>query len=70
MLENTYENGLWIQNYDNLWKHGKVFNIKYTLNNLKSKAKLYVKKTLKLKMSNKYRPHYKLYYCDVTHNKI
>jgi len=70
MLENTYDNGLWIQNYDSFWKQGKVFNIKYTLNNLKSKAKLYTKKTLKLKTFNKYNPYYTLYYSDVIHHKI
>ena len=70
MLENTYDNGIWIQKYDSVWKQGKVFNIKYTLNNLKSKAKLYGKKTVKQNVFKKTKPHYILYYCDVIHNKI
>ena len=66
MLENTYNNGIWINKEDSFWKYGNKFNLNYTLNKIKQKAKKYSNKFTRKLLKNKY----KLYYSDVVHKKI
>jgi hypothetical protein len=68
MLENTYNNGTWIEKNDIKWKKYKKFNIKYTLNKIKEKAKNLNKKFTR--KNKKYNNNYILYYSDVVHKKI
>ena len=73
-LENTYNNGIWIDQLDKFWKKGNNFNIKYTLNKLNHKAnnlnnnidKKFTRKNNKKNM----KPNYTLYYCDIVHKNL
>ena len=68
MLENTYNNGIWIKDSDITWKKGNKFFMKNTLNKIKKKAQNLNKKyTRKNKKSNQ---KYTLYFSDVVHKKI
>jgi len=68
MLENTYNNGNWINSNDKFWQKGNKFNMKKTLNKIKLKAqnlsKNYTRKNKKLNNN------YTLYFSDVIHKKI
>jgi len=66
-LENTYNNGQWIQPIDTSWKQGNVFHLAPTLRKLERKANYTRKKTTLRRKNMKI---YKLYSTNVMHIKI
>ena len=57
-LENTYNNGKWINYQDRIWQKGNNFNLSETFNKLKLKAGIEIEKK------------YELYFSRVNHLKI
>ena len=55
-LEHTFDNGSWIQSYDNQWESGNQFNLKDTFNMLSKKANI-----------SETSEDYSLYYCNELH---
>ena len=55
-LEHTFDNGSWIQSYDNQWEAGNQFNLKDTFNMLSKKANI-----------SETSEDYSLYYCNELH---
>ena len=77
-LENTYENGKWIEPTDTKWEKNTLntkFNLKYTFNKLKSKASKYMKTRYNINKNSanktiKNNSNYKLFETHVYHGKI
>ena len=62
-LENTYDNGKWIDNNDNKWKKGNKFRLRHTFKKLNIKNHRYNK-------TRKKKEKYTLYYSEVLHKTI
>ena len=73
-LENTFNNGHWITEYDTQWESGNIFNLDETFNKLNIKAGIKLNNKLNSPNSKKTKKNalenYKLYSSSVIHYKI
>ena len=66
MLENTFNDGNWIQPDDRSWPKSYKYNMTETLQKIQRKAGIFTRKN---KNKNK-KPEYELYYADLYHGKV